>query len=303
VPEFTHKWHQISYEEWGSGNRPIVLIHSVLMNRRMFDRLAPELAERGNRVITVDLLGHGDSDRPTEMANYSMTLYAEQVVALLDHLGIKRAVIGGTSLGANVALETAHVYPDRVKAIFCEMPVLDNALVACGAVFAPLAIGLRLGTLLLRPLAGLMQRVPRSSQLFDIGLDLLRQDPEPSISVLEGLSFGRTAPNHDERVLIKQPALIIGHQGDPIHPFSDSGMLADELPNSRQLTARTIMEWRLRPSRLDDALADFLDDVWGSRPRTGALGRLRRNGAAAGGGAQGSGETDEPLGAGAGETG
>ncbi len=56
-------------------------------------------------MITVDLLGHGDSDRPPEMVNYSMTFFAQQVVGLLDHLEIEQAVIGGTSLGANTALD------------------------------------------------------------------------------------------------------------------------------------------------------------------------------------------------------
>ncbi|MFN2611861.1 MAG: alpha/beta fold hydrolase [Solirubrobacterales bacterium] len=296
MPEFTHRWRQIVYEEYGSGDRPIVLVHGLLMNRRMFDRLAPALAERGNRVITIDLLGHGRSDRPPEMVNYSMTRFAEQVVALLDHLGIGRAVVGGTSLGANVALETVHAHPDRVEAIFCEMPVLDNALIACGAIFTPLMIGMRLGTPLLRPLAAVVQKVPRSNQLLDIGLDWIRQDPEPSVSVLEGLFLGRIAPNHDERVLIKQPALVIGHQGDPLHPFSDSGMLADELPNSRVVTARTIMEWRLRPERLDEELAAFLEEVWG--PRKEAFDSVRRNGVGGEGG-----DADQALGAEAGETG
>lgn len=280
MAEFTYKSRRLAYEEYGSGDRPIVLIHGLLMNRRMFDRLAPALAERGNRVITVDLLGHGESDRPPEMVNYSMTLFADQVVALLDHLGIDEAVIGGTSLGANVALETAHVHPDRVKGILCEMPVLDNALVACGAIFTPLMIGMRLGAPALRPLARLLQRVPRSNQLVDIGLDWIRQDPGPSVSVLEGLFLGRIAPNHDERVQLRQPALIVGHQGDPLHPFSDSGMLAEEMANSRKITARTIMEWRLRPDRLDDELSDWLEEVWGGGERNGAVSALRRNGGA-----------------------
>ena len=68
MPEFDLQQHRISYDEYGEGDRPLVLIHGLLMNRRMFDRLGPEMAERGNRVIAVDLLGHGRSDRPPEMS-------------------------------------------------------------------------------------------------------------------------------------------------------------------------------------------------------------------------------------------
>jgi pimeloyl-ACP methyl ester carboxylesterase len=107
MPEFNYRGHRISYDDYGAGDRPLVLIHGLLMNRRMFDRLGPEMADRGNRVLTIDLLGHGRSDRPADMSNYSMTFFARQVEALLDHLGIDRAVVGGTSLGANVTLEMA----------------------------------------------------------------------------------------------------------------------------------------------------------------------------------------------------
>src|SRR3954454_6853195 len=121
---FTYEGYRITYDEYGSGDRPIVLIHGLLMNRRMFSRLAPALADRGNRVICIDLLGHGRSDRPEDLRMYSMPLNARQVVGLLDHLELEQAVVGGTSLGANTTLEMAARYPDRVKGTFIEMPVL-----------------------------------------------------------------------------------------------------------------------------------------------------------------------------------
>ena len=51
MPDFRHQGRRISYDVHGEGERPIVLVHGLLMNRRMFDRLAPVLADRGNRVI------------------------------------------------------------------------------------------------------------------------------------------------------------------------------------------------------------------------------------------------------------
>jgi hypothetical protein len=61
------------------------------------------------------------------------------------------------------------------------------------------------------------------------------------------------------------PALVLGHRRDPIHPFSDAGMLADELPNARLLVADSLVELRMRPERLTGEIASFLDQVWGSR--------------------------------------
>jgi pimeloyl-ACP methyl ester carboxylesterase len=263
MPEFVHEGHRISYNDYGEGDRPLVLIHGLLMNRRMFDRLAPEMAARGNRVLTIDLLGHGRSDRPPEMVNYSMTFFAEEVVGLLDHLELDQAVVGGTSLGANTALETAHLFPERVRGMMVEMPVLDNALLAAAVIFTPIMIGLRFGEPVLRGLAAITSRIPRTLSLIDLGLDWMRQDPTPSAAVLEGLFLGSGAPHHGLRVKMDQPTLVIGHRADPLHPFSDSGMLVEELPNAKLIEANSILEWRISPKRLDAELAAFLDEVWG----------------------------------------
>jgi pimeloyl-ACP methyl ester carboxylesterase len=262
MEDFLYEGHRIEYDSYGEGERALVLAHGLLMNRRMFDRLAPELARRGNRVICVDLLGHGRSDRPEDLRLYSMPLFARQVAALLDHLEQPTAVVGGTSLGANVALELAVREPERVRGLFIEMPVLDNALPAVAGAFAPLLLGLRLGRPAFELLSRLTSLVPRTHQLVDVGLDLVRQRPGPSGAVLEGLLLGETAPHREQRLGIEQPALIVGHTRDPVHPFSDSGMLAEELPGARLVEATSILEWRLSPKRLDAELAGFLDEVW-----------------------------------------
>jgi pimeloyl-ACP methyl ester carboxylesterase len=260
--EFRYEGHRISYDVHGEGERLIVLVHGLLMNRRMFDRLAPELAGRGNRVVCVDMLGHGRSDRPEDLRLYSMPLFARQLAALLDHLGEEQAVVGGTSLGANIALELAVREPERARGLFVEMPVLDNALPAVAAIFAPLLLGLRVGRPVFEGLSLLTSAVPRTSYLLDIGLDWVRQKPGPSRAVLEGLLLGETAPHREQRQRIEQPTLIVGHPRDPLHPFSDSGMLAEELPNAQLIEANSILEWRLSPERLNAELTAFLEDVW-----------------------------------------
>ncbi len=262
VGEFRYEGHRIEYDSYGEGDRAVVLAHGLLMNRRMYSRLGPALAEHGHRTICVDLLGHGRSDRPEDLRLYSMPRFARQIEALLDHLGLERAVIGGTSLGANVALELATHEPERVAGLFIEMPVLDNALPGVAATFAPVMLGLRLGRPLFEATSQLASAIPRTHFLVDLGLDFVRQTPGPALSVLEGLLLGETAPHREERLRIAQPTLIVGHTLDPLHPFSDSGMLAEELSDGRLLVASSILEWRLSPSRLDAELAAFLTDVW-----------------------------------------
>jgi pimeloyl-ACP methyl ester carboxylesterase len=262
---FRFAGNRIAYESYGEGERTLVLVHGLLMNRHMYDHLAPELASRGFRVVTVDMLGHGASDQPTDMRAYSMGAFADQLAALCDHLELDRPVVGGTSLGANVSLEMATRHPGKARGMFIEMPVLENALVAAGLIFLPILVTLRFGQPLISAVATLTNRVPRSHYLVDILLDWTRRDPSASQAVLEGLLFGHTAPPRHERERIDVPSLVIGHRADPLHPFSDSDMLVEELPNARLVNAESILEWRLRPGRLDDELADFLGEVYFSQ--------------------------------------
>jgi pimeloyl-ACP methyl ester carboxylesterase len=265
--EFEFEGHTITYDEYGEGDRVFVLIHGLLMNSHMFDRLGPGMARRGNRAVCINLLGHGPSDAPDELPYYSMSSFADQVVALLDHLEVEQGVIGGTSLGANVSLEFAARTPERARALFMEMPVLENALLAVAVIFTPIMVALELGAPLLRLTAGSLRRVPRSNYLVDIALDWARRDPRRSADVLQGLLLGRSAPLPQERKEMQMPALVIGHPNDPLHPFSDADMVVHEIPNARLVDANSILEWRIRPERLDSQLAAFLDEVW-EQPKT-----------------------------------
>ena len=264
---FEYGEQELVYSSYGEGPRVVVLLHGLLFSRYMHDALARALAERGHRVLTLDLLGHGESGRPADMWRYSMTEFGREVVALLDHLEIDEAAVMGTSLGANTTLEVASLAPERLRGMVIEMPVLDHALLGCAVAFTPLMLGLTLGAPIARAIARTARLVParRLPWQADILLDWIRQDPEPSAAVIQGLFFGRTAPHRDERRTFEAPTLVIGHQFDIVHPFSDAGMLADELPNGRLLQANSIVELRLAPDRLTDEIAAFLDECW--RPR------------------------------------
>ncbi len=249
----------------GAAERPIVLIHGLLLPRKHNYPLADALADRGNRVILIDLLGHGDSEMPVRARYHSMEIYARQVVALLDHLDVPEAVVAGTSLGANVTIEVAAHAPERTRGMFVEMPVLERAAPAAAAIFLPLTIAYAQAA---RPIgwsAAWMRRVPRGLSIYwDVVLDTLSREPVPSAAVLHGLLTGRLAPHPTEREKIDVPSLIIGHPRDILHPFSDAAALHRELPNSELVAARSFFELRFPPNRLSDRIADFLDEVWGS---------------------------------------
>lgn len=275
--------HRLAYTVHGRGERTTMLLPGLLLSQKMQAPLAQELARRGNRVVTLDPLGHGQSDRPQEMWRYSMSSFAKQTVALLDHLELDRAIIGGTSLGANITLEVASLAPERLQGMIVEMPVLDNAIPACGAAFTPLLLALKFG----EPVMGVLARGARALPqqrlpfLLQIGLDWIAQDPGPSASVLGGILYGRVAPDHNERCAFEAPALVIGHPRDPLHPFSDAGMLASELPSGQLVNASSILELRLRPERLTDSIAAFVQECWEAPAARGAASRGRRRTATA----------------------
>ncbi|HWW89815.1 MAG TPA: alpha/beta fold hydrolase [Solirubrobacteraceae bacterium] len=301
VSSFRYQGQRIAYTEFGGGpaavasggnrgrtaksspahDRPLILLHGLLLSQEMHRPLAEELAARGNRVITLDLLGHGKSDRPRDMWRYSMAFFGEQVIALMDHLQLDQAVVMGTSLGANVALEIAASKPDRLRALVIEMPVLDNGLLSSAVTFTPLLVALTVGEPVMKLLARITRAVPRRllPHYGNVMLDLVRQEPGPGGALLQGLFFGSIAPHRSERHTFEVPALVLGHRRDPVHPFSDAGMLVEEMPNARLLEADSLVELRVRPARLTNEIAAFLDEVWGkqgARAKRPAGGRAKR---------------------------
>src|SRR5438270_7413608 len=131
------------YETHGAG-RPLILLHGGLMSSETFGPVLPLLAQR-HQVIAPDLQGHGrtaDIDRPIDAG-----LMADDIAALIDHLGLDKPDVVGYSLGGGVALHTAAKYPTKVRrlvaaaanirpdAIYPEMRVQQGQVSAAAAEF------------------------------------------------------------------------------------------------------------------------------------------------------------------------
>jgi lipase len=101
-------WHS------GDGPGPLICLHGITAQNRAFSALARTLAP-SRSLVGVDLRGRGDSEKPE--SGYGLEAHARDVVRILDHLGLRDAVICGHSMGGFVALMTALSYPDRVRAI------------------------------------------------------------------------------------------------------------------------------------------------------------------------------------------
>jgi pimeloyl-ACP methyl ester carboxylesterase len=131
------------YETHGAG-RPMMLLHGGLASSEMFAPILPALADH-HQVIAVDLQGHGrtaDIDRPIELERI-----ADDIAALIDHLGLDRPDVVGYSFGGGVAFHTAVKYPAKVRklvmaaanikpdAIYAEMRVQQGQVNAAAAEF------------------------------------------------------------------------------------------------------------------------------------------------------------------------
>ena len=113
MKQIIYKNTVISYSDIGKGT-VVVLLHGFLENKTMWRDLTPLLAQK-NRVISIDLLGHGKTDCLGYI--HSMEENAEIVKEILSHLRIRKAVFIGHSMGGYVALAFAELYPKLVKGI------------------------------------------------------------------------------------------------------------------------------------------------------------------------------------------
>jgi pimeloyl-ACP methyl ester carboxylesterase len=105
----------IDYEVTGTG--PVVLLgHGYGSTRHMWDDQHRALADRW-RVVSWDMRGHGQTDSPGDPTQYSAALIVADMRALLQHLGVERAIIGGLSLGGYVSLAFALAHPEMTQAL------------------------------------------------------------------------------------------------------------------------------------------------------------------------------------------
>lgn len=108
-----YKNTQISYTDTGKGTA-VVLLHGFLENKTMWDNYVPELSKK-NRIITIDLLGHGE----TESLGYVQTMEenADVVNEVLSKLKIRKAILVGHSMGGYISLAFAELYPEKIKGL------------------------------------------------------------------------------------------------------------------------------------------------------------------------------------------
>src|SRR6185436_11754820 len=108
----------ISYDNTGSGEIPVIFIHGFPYDRTMWDPQVSALHQR-YRLITYDIRGFGKTEAGAEEA--SISLYADDLIAFMDILEIKKAIVCGLSMGGYILLNAVNRYPERFAGlVFCD---------------------------------------------------------------------------------------------------------------------------------------------------------------------------------------
>ena len=105
---------KLAYRDWGGRGEPIVLVHGLASSYRIWDFVAPILAQRF-RVVALDQRGHGRSDKPD--GSFDFGTYVRDLRSFVELMGLGRSVLVGHSWGGNVVLAFAAAHPDRVRGL------------------------------------------------------------------------------------------------------------------------------------------------------------------------------------------
>jgi pimeloyl-ACP methyl ester carboxylesterase len=193
----------------------------------------------GLRLIAFDLRGHGETRPLGDADELTIATLADDLIALIDHLGIDHAVFGGISLGAAVAVNLALRYPERVLGLVLVRPAwVDQPLPENVALYAAIARLIRE----LGPVEGLA--VYRSSPEFlamerespDCARSLVGQFEQPRavecVSRLERLAADTPCPDRAAYANLRIPTLILANRQDPIHPWPLAQSLSEAIPGA-----------------------------------------------------------------------
>jgi pimeloyl-ACP methyl ester carboxylesterase len=235
---------RLAYETAGEG-LPVLWQHGLGADRKQPAEVFPSIA--GVRRITLECRGHGESSL-CDPQRLSIAGFAEDALALLDHLHVAKAVVGGISLGAAIALRLAAFHPDRISGLILARPAWVN-----GPSLETMAPYLEVATLLQdfgaeqgaqrfrqSPLLRSVEAVsPDNAQ----SLESFFTRPDPNSTILLLSKIAQDSPDIGgafDRVVA--PTLIVANHQDFVHPIAYARELQAALPNAELelITSKTI---------------------------------------------------------------
>jgi pimeloyl-ACP methyl ester carboxylesterase len=252
------------YEEHGEGP-PLIFAHGLMGSielGRAFGENVEAIAARGVRVIAYDARGHGRSGHTTRRRDYGWSSLADDMLGLMQALGLERASVYGASMGAGTALVLAFRHPEAVeKLILRAPPPMGEQAAEARRLFGALATLYRfLGP---RMTSKVLMRIPqvREADAATPGVSMrtffASQRRERVVPAIRGVLFGERLPV-DRFAEITQPALVLTHPDDRIHPEESGRVLYDAMPHARLAAAPTRAYWQENADALAHIIAAFV---------------------------------------------
>jgi len=253
---------EVGYDDIGVG-LPVVLLHGFPFDRSMWREQAEALGE-SYRIITPDLRGFGESTLGDGGA--TMEEMASDVAALLEHLGVERAVVGGLSMGGYVTLAFYRLFPTRVAALLLAdtRPQADDedgkrareetARLALHEGMEPIFSAML--PKLLTP-AHVEQDPTLVARVRSM---VINARPEAAAAALRGMALRRD--QRDLLPLINVPTLIVVGAGDQLTPPSEAQLMGEKIVGSRLqvIDGAAHLSNLERPAEFNSAFLSFLED-------------------------------------------
>jgi pimeloyl-ACP methyl ester carboxylesterase len=217
---------------------PVVLLHGLTASRRYVVMGSRALERSGHRVITYDARGHGRSTPAPDPAAYGYDDLADDMVSVLDRLGVERAVLAGASMGAHTLLRAALRSPERVAGVVVITPAFDPDARASFEHWDALAEGLRHGGVDGFLASYDTARVPeawRETVTTVIRRRLsLHEHPDAVADALEAVPRSRPFEAIDELAAIAVPVTVVASadEADPEHPQAVGEAYARAIPGA-----------------------------------------------------------------------
>ena len=220
------------YRTQGNG-KPFVFLHGLGASINQVVKLIEGI--KGIKLITTDAPGHGLSPFPEE--DPSFELYADEVINLMDHLGIERAILGGISMGAGISMNIASRFPERVESLIIVRPAwLDK----------PVPENLKI---LMTAAEYLTKEAGKDKfQRLEVFHQMKMKLPSAAMSVYGLFAADQQSqlhkvlwhmvsdqPNFDYKIINEHqiPCCVIANNDDPLHPIKMAKEIHANLANSQ----------------------------------------------------------------------
>ena len=248
----------LHYETQGSGPECLVIAHGALGSIAYSERWgvpAEALAAHGFRVISYDARGHGRSGFTLRRADYLPAALAEDLLGLMDALGIDQANVYGTSMGASTALMLASAHPQRVAKLVLRIPApFGSAMAKARARLYPAASIYRwFGQSIATTLVTALTRPADRTKMSELLSGQQRRAIEPAIR-----GFLHEPLNPAILDTITAPALILTQPDDAMHPLRSGEILRDRLRTSTLLVAPPGTRWEHDIAKLALTITSWL---------------------------------------------